>query len=413
MDLSVEIYLSSAFRELDAFAIPRIGTFRKLRKGAYIHENKSLVFPPEIEIEFDPVPETDLLLTYYLRDHIHMDAPEAVEIVERISETILSFLRKNGYFEIPNIGVLQKNQDESLTFFTLSSEENVLAGDYFGLKPVRFTQHNQLVLHQSENPTYMKNDRQPEKESFFGSVGWKTFLLIALIFTMGFLIVNQGPFIKHRSSLDNGILAIKPLEPPRIFPGEFFTENQPEILGDTDQQNAEANEGETDLPASTSVEPVIVDEPLASNTTPDDETESIPEDQLFSDNSNARLAQEGTSRGMTRGAESTDSYNQVKHLSVLDTSTENENSNGITRSNTSSVTYHLIAGSFSTLTSAKKFMAELDKNDTEAIILFPPEGSSQTYRISIYRNSQKKRVEEFAAKLEKLGKKSGWIYEEK
>ncbi|MDX2245898.1 MAG: SPOR domain-containing protein [Bacteroidia bacterium] len=419
MELSVEVYLASAFRELDVFALPKVGTFRKIQNGARIAEDSSVVFPPEIEIEFSPLSDAKLDLTHYLKDHIHIDPIEAEKIVHNISETILKNLKENGYFEVPKIGILKEDHDHILAFFTYHSEENVLADDFYGLKPVCFIQNNQLVLHQGETPTYMKNDYSAEKTLNFSSVGWKTFLLIALIFTLGFLVLNQGPFIKHRSSLDNGILAIRPLDPPRSFRGDFLTENPEDSISLALEESVLAD-AETDGldGAARSSEG---DQTLSPN--PSSENTESTDTKLFSDNTNARLSQEelGTPRGQdlgnTRGVSSREGFGQVSNLSVLDTAKEKPNTRS-TSSNTARLlspvkNYHLITGSFGTLSAAQKFVNQLKQDGTDAIILFPAEGSGQTYRVSIYRNSDRSRVEEQGAKLEKLGQKPGWIFEER
>lgn len=426
MELSVEVYLTSAFRELDAFALPKLGTFRKIRKGAHISDNATMVYPPEVEIEFSPIPEPKLDLTYYLRDHIHIDIHEADRIVQSICQTILRNLKENGYFEVSKIGMLKENNEHFLEFFTYHSEENVLADDYFGLKPLRFSPNHQLVLHQGENPTYMKNDYSAEKTMNFSSVGWKTFLLIALIFTLGFLVLNQGPFVKHRSSIGNGALAIRPLEPPRSSSNRsFLTESGEDSLAEAFEEDAMA-EAETEVldggsPASKEMQSQpATDQPLASQK--ENDAPATDDSKLFSDNTNARLSEEtlgsprGQDLGNTRGV-SADGYGNVSNLSVLDTAKKQQ-----TREQPSATTarllpavknYHLIAGSFGTLSAAQKFVNQMKAEGADAIILFPVKGSAETYRVSIYRNSVRSKVEEYGTKQERLGLKSGWIFEER
>ncbi|MEZ4775572.1 MAG: SPOR domain-containing protein [Bacteroidia bacterium] len=427
MELSVEVYLTSAFRELDAFALPKIGTFRKIRKGAHISDDASLVFPPEVEIEFHPIPDPRLDLTYYLRDHIHIEIHEAERIVQSIYETILRSLKEFGYFEVSKIGMLKEDQEHILKFFTYHSKDNVLADDFFGLTPVRFSQNNQLVLHQGENPTYMKNDYSAEKTMNFSTVGWKTFLLIALIFTLGFLVINQGPFIKHRSSIGNGALAIRPLEPPRSsFHRNLLSENGDDSLAltfpDGTLADAETEVLDGGSPASTQTESQpAIDQPLASQQ--EKELPAIDDSRLFSDNTNARLSQEalgsprGQDLGNTRGTSTSDGYGNVSNLSVLDTAkkqqTREQPEPSAARLLPEVKNYHLIAGSFGTLSAAQKFVNQMKGEGADAIILFPVKGTTQTYRVSIYRNSIRAKVEEYGAKQERLGLKSGWIFEER
>ena len=124
----------------------------------------------------------------------------------------------------------------------------------------------------------------------------------------------------------------------------------------------------------------------------------------------------GSGSGGGSGSETQRLANPVDkpvNLSVLDTANDDQNtSNQTARLMPQTINYHLIAASFNTLQSAQNYIENLSEGSLDAIILLPPEGSSQTYRISIYRSKDKNKVESFKTKLEKLGRKSGWIYKE-
>ncbi|MCB0836446.1 MAG: hypothetical protein KDD99_07235 [Bacteroidetes bacterium] len=410
MDLKIETYLTGAFRDLNAFSIPGLGTFHKAYKEASFDETHLQFLPPSMEIVFKQHSNEGLDLSNYLTSYLQIHHLEARQIVSDIHLIILSSLEENGYFEIPAVGTLHKTANHNLEFLMFSASENALADEYFGLEPVRFSRKSELMLQQSDNPTYMNNPNNPEKSLNFSSVGWKTFLLVALIFTLGFLIVDQGPFVIHRSSLGKDMLQVRNVEPTRVN-GDFMAINRTPVEENAvnkseepeDSELLDGNQRQTEdrsLNAGDTPEPVIVDDPRVARKAKSEE--SFDESQM-------------ATRGGS-GSETQRLANPVDkpvNLSVLDTANDDQNtSNQTARLMPQTINYHLIAASFNTLQSAQNYIDNLSEGSLDAIILLPPEGSSQTYRISIYRSKDKNKVESFKTKLEKLGRKSGWIYKE-
>ncbi len=136
MSLNVDIYLRNAFRELDAFSLPEVGTFRKVHLSAEVDEYHREVYPPRIEIEFSPQVDTQVSLERYLIHQIQMPVSDASRIIVDIGQEIKSSLASEGQFLLTGIGKLVR-KPSGISF--LQAGDKWVSGEFFGLQPVKLT----------------------------------------------------------------------------------------------------------------------------------------------------------------------------------------------------------------------------------------------------------------------------------
>ncbi|GAB4415074.1 MAG: hypothetical protein OHK0039_23450 [Bacteroidia bacterium] len=75
----------------------------------------------------------------------------------------------------------------------------------------------------------------------------------------------------------------------------------------------------------------------------------------------------------------------------------------------SATTYHLIGGSYKTFTQANTYASEMQAKGFSTLIMFPDQGGDGSFRVSIFRSTNKQEVEAFRqAQLKKNVK--GWIF---
>ncbi|RMG75623.1 MAG: SPOR domain-containing protein, partial [Bacteroidetes bacterium] len=110
-----------------------------------------------------------------------------------------------------------------------------------------------------------------------------------------------------------------------------------------------------------------------------------------------------------------DAYNQTVSIAVLDTAGQRpvaEPTPEQPRTPRRRRTYHLIGASFGTQRGAERYVQERRAEGYDPVILFPPEGSSMSYRVALFSHTDRRQVEAFAERLRRQGKKTGWIFEE-
>ena len=408
MNINIDIYLRGAFRELNSFSIPRIGTFKKVNRNAWADESSSIMFPPSTEIEFDPKIDPDLLLNQYFTDNIQMERSAADQIVGQIQRVILNELDSKGKFEIPEIGILLRNASSMISFQSLDSNKDSVSSDFFGLKPVHISPPP-ILPPETDSSEIMKSGSMANgssKSNNLTAIGWKSTLLIALLVALGVLIVNQSPFIKHRSSLTQG-LKVR-LNEPAPFAEKYgldeFKENsesQP-----LDKESSTADLSHSRLDPDPAPESSVTNN--KENTVPP--VTNIIEPEIKSDGgANQELLAEGNKK---EGIIPESSHLRTRSLGTTRGQNEDGGANNYRLERTIS-NYHLVLGSFQDPKLAKQFAEQLKSEGYNPVILFPPSGSSLTHKVSIFRSTERKDVETYAAKLKKMGKKSGWIFEER
>ncbi|MEM7367119.1 MAG: SPOR domain-containing protein [Bacteroidota bacterium] len=402
MNLNIDIYLRTAFKELDAFSIQGIGTFKKVHRAAQVDEAGLRVMPPMAEFEFEQEVHSSLLFNKYLIENLQFDLHETEGIIQGIQNHLLHALKSTGRFEVPDIGLLSMNESGDIHFLPYGLGDEEVAGEYFGLRPVSYTKSKTIPIFAPEITADMNQEPHVEPARSFKSVGWKSALLVLLLGTLGLMILKPRPFYQHRSSLISG-LKIRINTPDNLAsatvpPVEAQQEQAAPITDKTETLPTE-NKSTTNLPAEEKTSPSV--------------TESTPTPASSSGGSpTARIAQPvERTRGLDPQSMDAETFEGAVNLSLLDTTASKTDPKA--RELPPVNNYHLVTGSFTALKSANRYVAQLKKQGYSSIIILPSSGSSQTYRVSVFRSSKRSEVEAFSNKWKNQGKEAGWIYEER
>ncbi|MCB0836447.1 MAG: SPOR domain-containing protein [Bacteroidetes bacterium] len=97
--------------------------------------------------------------------------------------------------------------------------------------------------------------------------------------------------------------------------------------------------------------------------------------------------------------------------STLNTPISNANSRLM--ASESGATYHLIGGSFTHFEQASEYSESAKALGYDPLIMFPEPGKFNSFRVSIYRSTNKSDVVTYNKSITNSGKKGGWIYEQK
>jgi len=401
MNINIDIYLRNAFQELSAFSIKGIGTFRKINRSSWIDETGLHLHPPGTDIEFFSIVDPKVLLSDYFSDKIGLDSESADQISEQISKTILQEVQEKGKFEIAEIGFLKKADDHRLTFENYDTKSNLLSDNYFGLSPINVKEPVTELAILNKNTDMKKIDR-PESKQSLSTIGLKSSLLVALLFALGFILLNQSPIIVHRSSLSQG-LKVRFNAPvsieDRLAARKPVELDKPSIEVETEPsfEEEEIPDNQEDKPLEESPRSVG----FATENTPKP-VETVPAiEELLADAGSEQDKEQAL--GNSRGQDDDIDGSATARLRGSQTRS----------SETNDLEFHLIVGSFKSLNSANEAVSKWKTQGYSAIVLFPPAGSSLTHRVSVYKSIDRSEVERFANRLKNKGNKSTWIYEDK
>jgi len=399
MNINIDIYLRSAFQELSAFSIQDVGTFRKINRSSWIDESGLHLHPPGTDIEFSSIVDRSVLLSDYFRHKIGLNPDAAEQISTQIREVILREVQQKGKFEIPEIGLLKNTDTQTLTFENYETKSNVLSDNYFGLSPMSITEPV-TVLASFDKNTDMKKSNRPESKQSLSTIGLKSSIIVALLFALGFILLNQSPLIIHRSSLTQGLKvrfnAPSSIEDRLAARKPIESKNDQEEIAEPLEEEKAPEELKEALKRGT--KPAANSRGITNTESSSQQEEIVPAiEELLADGGPVEKTtdQLGTSRGQE----------------VNPTARLRKNEEGF--ANDSDIEYHLIVGSFKSLSIANKAVSKWKTQGYDAIVLFPPAGSSLTHRVSVYKSISRTSVEGFATRLKDKGNKSTWIYEEK
>ncbi|MDX1908621.1 MAG: SPOR domain-containing protein [Bacteroidia bacterium] len=366
MKLSSDAYLQRAFKDLEAFSVPGLGTFRKVYRDAHMDDGGVIVHPPTIEVTFEPAVHEMLRLNDHLVHNLGVSPAEAAAIVSDMKGVVQRALALRGYYEVPGIGRLVQDAGHRLRMIPATARAADTSDLYFGLKPVSSpaTQPD-VSLTTTDKITAMKLSGTSDRTVPGGNMIWRSALLASLLLTLAYVFVMFGPLRMQRSKISGGV--VLRLDPP-----------------------SEADDQMAIRPPRPQMQPSLT--PVDAGT---------PEP----------LADAGTQT--TRGLDG-DAASQQTLPPGSDLRTLGAGDQGGTRGETADpqARFHLIAGSFSTLESARKFQQEMTTEGFAATIIAPETAGAPSYRVSIFNSADRKAVEAYANKLSKMGKKSGWVYEQ-
>lgn len=400
MNLSNDIYLRSAFKELDAFAIPGIGTFKKVYHAAEESRDDQSIYPPRIEIEFSREVSPALLLNQYLTQNIYLKPAEAEKILEEIRHSIQHALEETGVFDLPGIGKLKKSPDGALRFFPTQGNENFFSQEFFGLQPVSYEGQEEeegAAASQTHTmpPKHPPYPPTPKKRSSIW--GWRSAMLVSIVVLVGlFAWLNGEVRVNYkRASIVKGVKG----------PEEMVAENQipseaPAQVGERalpDSLSAEDSQPGVPTPSGEASQPLVT---RSETPTPSDPAP--------------------TSSQVARSAEQ-EPANPVPQTSPAPPPPRTQVSRGIDNEtpeevpgNSTIIFYHIIAGSFDDQAKATQMVADLTEKGYDAVILFPSSRNTPKYRVSVFRSPDRTKVDTYRNRLIRQGweENATWIYKE-
>lgn len=153
MKIDIGASLNLAFRSLDLFSIPRIGTFRKVYHSAVVNHKEGRIEAPSEGFAFEEGEEYVSALDKMIRKSMDLQEADSSLMVQDLSVKILAALEARGRYEIPGIGELVKT---NLGVVELRALENGF-GNTFGLIGVPFT------LRDAEESKEVKNEKRVQE----------------------------------------------------------------------------------------------------------------------------------------------------------------------------------------------------------------------------------------------------------
>ncbi|MDX2286341.1 MAG: SPOR domain-containing protein [Bacteroidia bacterium] len=365
MNQLVDLYLTSAFRDLEHVSIAGIGTFSKVRRAAYADTARGVIHPPAVELEFEPLRTAEPGFSAYLTRETGIERERADQMELALAGLIRERLEHTGEFRIPDAGTLRLDASGMLRFEAIAGAHSPVSAEYFGLQPV-IVQQGAAGRPLFPPTTTDMIQESHEAPSLLSPWVWR---LAALALILGALAVTAWRFNPWRQSraplVQVGAPALQPAPPaPQPAPEAAAQPSTPETATEAadSQPAAVPAAAGGDLPAG----------------------------------ANQRTRAAAPSAGNT-------SAGPAGSISVLDTAAAYRSGQRF---------YHLIAGSFTSLEAARKFQTQMTAEGYTAIIVASAPGVQASYRVSIFRSSDRKTAEAFAEKQKVLGKNSGWIYEE-
>lgn len=137
MQLDPKKSLLLAFKHLDQFSIPALGTFRRSRMAAKIdHQSKKILPPMEVFVldsgEAEPTALEDFFFRFY-----NLKINQAKELMAKVSDFVSEELKTNGLIYFEGIGKLKGSSEDNVAF---EAEEGVFGqtSDFFGLQAIDY-----------------------------------------------------------------------------------------------------------------------------------------------------------------------------------------------------------------------------------------------------------------------------------
>lgn len=399
MTPNIDIYLRSAFKELEAFSIPGIGTFRKVYRSAQWQNGLNTLHPPILDVEFVADATEGLSLTSYLVENIHMPQDQANQIVTDINHTISNSLGQHQKFEISEIGVLKKDNLGKITFHPTMERQHTLADDYYGLQPVSFSASSSYANGLFEEPM-IDMTTEPRKAKSPASLSMvRMVAMLSLVFIFGITFLYNFPLRKQRSTLTQGL------------PISTVVEEQsatPEYLADRTVIEPVSNETPTNDP----LEKKTV-APKPRNNSPKPRTQA-PAQEFIAEAETPGYNRFEQEMGVTRGGD-----NSIRVAEKFDGDISNLNDSpnrSLTRGVQTEKLFYLIMGSFSSQSKARNKRHELRKSGLNAVVLDaaqdPRSPEKTIFRVAVYTSRDRMAVQKYADQIKAKGKGSGWIYSE-
>lgn len=432
--INTDLYLRTAFRELVQFSIPDIGTFRKVYRSASLTHEQDHLKPPIMEVEFDQKVTDSLNLSKYMRNNSQFPAGKSDEIVAAIRQAMLDSFEKRQRYEIDDIGVLKKEENGDLVFIPTDLEKNLFATDFFGLKavPLSGAAAHVVAMEHQDNLGPMTNTENTKKKTLAASIGWKPVIVVLLFLGVGTLLIKNGPFLTGEEGFARGSKTAAPADSAALTSGEGGASHPADsvkglatdapVLADSALLSTESAPNPSDSAAIIAAESgsEVAAGGAEATVAPG---EATPDGGLLADAAGER-GMELSTRGLVRS--------QPTDITVLDTLKKNtRGGNSLVSQPTTTTTqedptpsvarksapqaeeieaYHLIVGSYSSSQAAAAKVKMIEEAGMRATILFPPAGSAQGYRVSVFSSKDKDQTIAYNQMLKSLGKQTGWVF---
>ncbi|MEM6265070.1 MAG: SPOR domain-containing protein [Bacteroidota bacterium] len=420
MSPTTDFHLKSAFKELPAFSLPGVGTFRKVQHAARIDEQRHEIRPPETVFEYEESVDEELSLANHLKHQLNYSDEEAHEILSEIRVAISWNMKTKNQHEIPEVGVLHRHFNGKTSFFSTISDEGIMGGAYYGLRPISY-QVGVPAVTSVPGEASDKTSTTGNPSGFFQQSTWGSALLIGLFLVLGGLIIFTGPFGSEESAVaDNSpAAAVNAVSPEQDEPA---TEPAPQKISPRPTLSGQG-------PASQEPAPKVVSRSLPTQPgkrlqQPKNEFISdgaVPASAVTPQNTRSMGVPRGDNEGLapstagpmldlTAGTDPQGEPYMSLDIGLLDTISANAN---VSRMIAPVKAYHLIVGSFATLPLAREKVSELALKGHSPIILYPPVGSQLQYRVSIYHSPDRALVDTYKKYLKRQGMDGGWVFEER
>ena len=392
-------------RALSKWPVLRIGeagTFIRKEQPARWDPDQQLIFPPTIVLDFVKGFGTQLSFEDYLIESEGLSPESARSVAQQLQTKIVSGLATTSSFTIPGLGKISQTANGELSFFTEESALPFLDEQSFGLRQVSARRESARPGPVANKAIHMKalsKEKSPARDRLFG---WKFFLVVALLGSLGALLVQYGPW-DFQLSPDKNSNTVTSQQ-------EMIPASQQPVQTDSPESGSNMASG-SEQPEMT--DPAIPTENAASNVIDTGSSTMLPAEASSSESANRRGAPIASAEPLTRGApeSSTDviASSPVGDMGVFRGGDGAENARVLAPIRD----YHLIAASFNKAAGAQEYVVQLKAEGFDAMILYPEEGSDEPHRVSIYRNEDRQKVAAFAEKLKQMGRQGGWVYAER
>lgn len=383
MDQNSFYQLQALLKRTGSVSIPNIGTFYRTHKPALVHAEKGLISPPSEAISFKKEVDPSVLFSKHLTEaqFLHHETSEQLEA--EFSSYLRRQLRLDRKVSLPKLGLLHLTSDGQLTFTSFKIDNNRSDDYHFGLKPIKLPNKPkssgipEITMSSINNgiPTY-ETTRKPSP------IKWQPYLLVGILVLVGVLVIYNGPFLKSNVA-EAGVT----INEERTTP---FQEAYPD-----------ANSIDKNVIASS-------EKPVQRTT-----TEKAP----VTPSQSTSVQSQQTTRALPKEQKSRGAKEVSKEVVILDMSTDGKLSSLKPEANIpktfldpSSTVYHLISASFTQLSKAEGFAADMKGEGFRTKIILPGDGPSQIHRVSIFQSNELTQVKDVQRQLENVGKKLLWIY---
>lgn len=390
----------------------KVGTFVRKEQPARWDPEKNVIFPPTIVLDFVKGFEAQLSFSDYLNESEGLSPEDASSVAHNLQAKIVSGITESGAYHIDGLGKISKTASGEFSFYTEESILEFLDDHSFGLRKVNANRNNAngILPNEAQGKHISMKALSKEKTSPNKRLtGWKFFLVVALLGTLGALVVQYGPWdVTSFFTQDQSA-------PPISVSDEAAP--MPDRLGDNSITEAPSTEQSLTKSDPTQNPDILTDgENAASLEELQQESDATPTEELenaasSSERRGAPIA--SASRPATRGIDSS-TGSETPESPVGDMGVFRDGSSEPAARMLPPIRYfHLIAGSFNNAGRAQEFVNQMKQEGYDAFILFPEEGSGEPHRVSIYRNDDRQKVASYAEKLKEMGRQAGWVFAER